>query len=252
MNFDKVAPQLGEGWATKLKPFIESKEFDDIYAFLKQQSMDGRTICPHHSNVFRAFRETPYESLKCVFILQDPYPWVKGGKMIADGIAMSCSNTGICQPSLDLFYDGMADDLEISVPHHPDLTYLCHQGVLFLNTSLTVELNKPSSHKGLWDKFMMFLVEEVINYYNTGLIYVSFGKNARLLTKAMMPFLHWGFEVEHPAAAAHKERAWKHENIFSKINKILRDCNNEKINWAYGTQIQETKQSSGIRAGSKN
>lgn len=146
---------------------------------------------------------------------------------------MSCSHTGICQPSLDLFYDGMEDDLKTKVPHNPDLSYLCEQGVLFLNTSLTVELNKPSSHKGKWDKFMLYLVQEVINFYDCGLIYVSLGKNANIVAKAVIPFLNWGFEVEHPAAAAHSDRKWRHDNIFTKINKVLKDNNNEQINWVY-------------------
>lgn len=242
IQWEKIEPQLGD-WAPKFKPFWESGGFDEIFGFLKAESAEKKVICPVHQNVFRAFRETPYSSLKCVFMLQDPYPWIKNGKYVADGIAMSCSNTGICQPSLDLFYDGIADDLDIEVPHNPDLSYLCKQGVLFLNTSLTVELNKPTSHTKLWDKFMNYLIEEVINYYSNGLIYVSFGKNAHLLAKAMMPFLHWGFKVEHPAAAAHQERKWDHQNIFSQINKILKSCNNEQIYWAYGSKETGEKKS---------
>lgn len=237
MNYEKVKDQFGD-WAPKFKPFIESSAFDEIFKFLKDQSRADKRICPESKDVFRAFRETPYKDLKVIFLLQDPYPWVKKveGKdiMVADGIPMSCSNTGVCQPSLSLFYDGISDDLGIKVPHHPDLSYLCKQGVLFLNTSLTVEVNKPGSHKGVWDKFITFFIEEVINFYNTGTCYVSMGKNAEAMAKAVVPFLHWGFTVEHPAAAAHTERAWKHQNIFSKINKITKDTNLEVINWAYG------------------
>lgn len=232
MNYEKVKDQLGD-WAPKFKPFIESEKFDKIYAFLKKESSEGKTICPKHSDVFRAFRETPLSNLRCIFLLQDPYPWMKNGVFVADGIAMSCSNTGVCQPSLKLFYDGIADDLRIKVPQHPDLSYLCKQGILFLNTSLTVEMGKPTSHSGVWDEFMGFMVEEVINFYTRGIIYVSFGENAHAMTKAIVPFLHWGFQVEHPAYAARQERDWKHDNIFTKINKIIKDCNNEKINWAY-------------------
>lgn len=234
MQYEKVADQLGT-WGPKLQPFIESSEFDAIFSTLKEKSRDGATICPASSDVFRSFRETPYENLKVVFLLQDPYPWVKGGKMVADGIAMSCRNTGILQPSLELFYQGMEDDLGIEVPRQPDLKYLSNQGVLFLNGSLTVEENKPGSHAGLWDPFIKYLIEEVINFYNTGLAYVSFGKNAHVLAKSFVPFLHYGFEVEHPAAAAHKEREWKHENIFRKIDKVTKENNNELINWAYGS-----------------
>jgi uracil-DNA glycosylase len=241
MNYEKIAPMLGD-WALKFKPFIESEEFDKIVKFLKSESRpppegEGKTICPEWTNVFKAFEKTPYKDLKCIFILQDPYPWIKDGKYVADGIAMSCSNTGICQPSLDLFYDGIADDLDEDVPHMPDLSYLAEQGVLFLNTSLTVEVNKPTSHKGIWDPFMDFMINEVVNFYNRGLIYVSLGKNAQITAKAIMPFLHWGFEVEHPAAAAHAERKWNHDKIFTKINKILRESNNEQINWIYGRTV---------------
>src|ERR1051326_6100307 len=115
MEYEKVAEQFGT-WAPKFKPFIESKEFDAIFKHLKTQGKEGITICPDSKDVFRSFKETPYEKLRAVFLLQDPYPWIKGGKMVADGIPMSCSNTKVLQPSLELFYRGMEDDLGIKVP----------------------------------------------------------------------------------------------------------------------------------------
>ena len=237
MDYSKFEAQFGD-WASKFKPFIESQDFDDIYKFLKAEAREGKVICPEHGNTFRAFRETPWSKLRVVFILQDPYPWVKldrDGTRIytADGMAMSCSNTRVCQPSLELFYQGIEGDLGTKVQRQPDLSYLAEQGVLLLNTSLTVEMNKPSSHGGVWNKFIEYLIEEVINFYTQGLVYVSFGKNAHVMAKAIVPFLHWGFEVEHPAAAAHKSREWKHENIFTKINKILKNSNNDEIIWSY-------------------
>lgn len=242
ISYEKVAPQLGD-WAPKFKDFIESQDFQDIYAFLKAEAREGKVICPEHFNTFRAFRECPFSKLRAVFILQDPYPWVKldrDGKKVytADGLAMSCSNTGACQPSLELFYQGIEDDLGVKVPRHPDLSYLAQQGILLLNTSLTVEMNKPSSHGGKWDKFIEYLFENVINFYTKGLVYVSFGKNAHIMAKTIVPFLHWGFEVEHPAAAAHKGREWEHNKIFTKINKILKNSNDEQINWVYGMESE--------------
>lgn len=248
MDYSKVESQLGD-WGPKLKPFVESKDFDEIFAFLKAESREGKTICPEAPNVFRAFKECPYSDLKCVFILQDPYPWVKfdreAGKWIytADGMAMSCSNTGICQPSLNMFYDGMEDDLGETVIREPNLAYLANQGVLLLNTSLTVEKDKPTSHQGKWDKFIKFLLGDVINSYFSGAIYVSFGEGAHVAAKCIVPFLHWDFEVEHPAFAARKERPWKHQNIFRNINKILKDNNNEKILWSYATYRAEQQRS---------
>lgn len=239
MDYEKIAPLLGD-WAIKFKPFIESKEFANIYSFLKAEARDGKVICPKHTDTFRAFTECKYEDLKCIFILQDPYPRFKyidrKPVMIADGLAMSCSNTGELQASLELFYEGMEDDLGKKVIRVPDLKYLANQGVLLLNTSLTVELDKPSSHskKGLWIPFIKYMIEEVINFYNRGLIYVGFGEEAQKVTKSIIPFIHWGFDVEHPAFAARQERAWKHDKIFSKINTILKNSNNDQIIWDYG------------------
>ena len=233
MIYEKVASQFGD-WGEKFRPFIESKDFDDIFAFLKKESREGKIICPAHADVFRAFKETPYSKIRVIFLLQDPYPWVKNNKFCADGIAMSSMHTGICQPSLDLFYDGMADDLGQKVVHHPDLTYLANQGVLFLNTSLTVELNKPNSHKDLWNKFIDYLIQNIINFHDTeGIIYVSLGKNAEIVAKAVVPFLHYGLVAEHPAAAAHKQRPWDHNKVFTKINKILKDNKLDNIIWDY-------------------
>lgn len=233
MEYSKVADQFGD-WGPKFKSFIESSDFDEIFDFLKKESREGKVICPHYTQIFRAFKETPYKDLKCIFLGQDPYPWIKNGKYVADGIAMSCSNTGFCQPSLTLFYDGIADDLGKKVVYYPDLAYLAAQGVLFINCSMTVELQKRDSHKGVWDKFINFLIQQVINFYNRGLVYVALGQNAQSMAKTVMPFLHWGFDVEHPAAASHRNRTWKHENVFTKINKIMKDCNNQQINWIYG------------------
>lgn len=232
MNLDIVGPQFGS-WAEKLAPFITSPEFDEIFTFLKKEARGGKVICPQSKDVFRAFKECEYSKCKAVFFLQDPYPWIKNGKFVADGIPMSCSNTHELQPSLSLFYDGMEDNLGKKVGRNADLTYLCHQGILILNTSLTVELNKPSSHKEIWSKFMNYLIDEVLNLYSTGLCVVAFGKHGQLTAKSMMPLLHWTFDVEHPAAAAHKQRKWDHGKIFTGINTVLKNNQNDRIIWDY-------------------
>jgi uracil-DNA glycosylase len=146
---------------------------------------------------------------------------------------MSSKYTGVLQPSLSLFYEGMEENLKKKVGRNADLTYLCNQGILILNSSLTVELNKPGSHKGVWSKFMEYLIGDVLNYYSSGLVYMALGKPAQETAKLMLPFLHWGFDVEHPAAAAHKNRKWDHQEIFTKFNEILKRRNNDHIIWDY-------------------
>ena len=236
MDIQEVAPYLGT-WADKLAPFVISPEFDEIFNFLKKEGLAHKKICPEAKNVFRAFKETPYNKLKAVFLLQDPYHQIRkiNGKdvLVADGIPMSCSNTGILQPSLELFYDGMEENLGKKVGRNADLTYLCNQGILLLNTSLTVELHKAGSHQGVWTKFMAYLIGDILNYYTSGLCVVAFGKHAQGTARNMMPFIHNYFDIEHPAAASYKNRKWIHENVFTQINVVLKQNMNEEIYWDY-------------------
>ena len=154
MNYEKFEPLLGT-WGMYLKPFIESNECDILYTKLKEDAKRGKKICPLSQETYRTFQETPKDDLKVVFVLMDPYPWIKKEKgvptIVADGIAMSCSHTAHPQPSLELFYDGIIDDLykkdkEFVPERLNDLKYLCNQGVMMLNTALTVEVNKVGSH----------------------------------------------------------------------------------------------------------
>jgi len=240
MNYDKFAPLLSD-WGPKLKPFIESEECDKMYAKLKDESKRGKKIFPLSQNIYRAFLETPYKDLKAVFVLLDPYPSVKviGGEQIpvADGIAMSCANTGILQPSLELFYNAIEDDLykglDLEMERFPDLKYLCNQGIMLTNTALTVEKDKTGSHKAIWHPFMRYLYEDVFAQYNNGLIFVLCGKDSQEFAKWINPMQHYIFELEHPAFAARQMRPWDHKYIFSTINKFLMENNKEKVDWIY-------------------
>lgn len=70
IKFETIEPQLGD-WAPKLKPFIETDEFQKIFRYLKEQSREGKVICPKSSDLFKAFIETPYKDLRVIFLLQD-------------------------------------------------------------------------------------------------------------------------------------------------------------------------------------
>lgn len=230
----KVFEKMFGSWALKMKPFIESKEFDEIYRELKNEAKSGKIICPASYDTFRAFSECPMEELKCVMMLMDPYPWMKGSVMVADGIPMSCSNTGILQPSLEIFYDGIEEDLynglNLNINRNPDLRYLCNQGVLMLNSSMTTELNNVGAHKGLWTPFHEYLFENVLDTH-TGIPVIFMGRQARDLKYLAGPN-HHVLECEHPAAAEWRKGKWQHNNVFSKANEILLKNNDQSIVWA--------------------
>lgn len=240
MDIKNVRHKFGT-WADYFKPFIESEAFDKIFARLKWESGRGRIICPASEDTFRVFTETSYDDVRAIFILQDPYPWrvYRMGEMIniADGLAMSCANTGICQPSLRQFYDGMEKELcggmDLDFVQEPNLQYLADQGVMLMNCALTVEKDKPGSHLSLWLPFIKYFFEEIINQYHRGLPIVFFGQGAGKIEPVVAPFLHWTRIITHPAAAAHKGTKWDSKGLFTWINTILEQNNGPefKINW---------------------
>lgn len=229
MLWEKFAILFDESWHVKIKPFIESEECDRIYAFLKHESMRGKKIAPLSSHVFRCFKETKYDELKVIFMGFSPYPTFMNKVPIADGLLMSCSITDVPQPSLIEFYKTLNKELNTgrTTKRHNDLSYLAKQGVLLFNSSLTCEQNKAGSHCELWKPFTVYLME---NVFTTGAPIIFLGKEAAKFKEYIFPFT-WSFELSHPAYAARSGVEWETDNIFLKINKILKDNNNYKIEW---------------------
>lgn len=235
MDYSKFENQLGD-WGPSLRDFIESKECDKLYAFLKAERKREKQFCPDTGNIYRVFRETPPDKLKAVFWLLDPYPRIlQDGTRVADGIAMSCGITQKSQPSLDLFYNGIEDDLfgglKLDYEREMDLKYLCEQGVMLINTALTVEAGKTGSHVKAWRPFMKYLCEEVFAKMPNGMVFALCGKESQDMAKFINPLQHVIYELEHPAFAARQMREWKHQGIFHKINYHVEVDHKEPINW---------------------
>jgi len=232
MNWEKFSGQFHESWHVKMQPFIESKECDEIYEFLKKETKRGKRIAPLSSNVFRAFRETSFDDLKVVLMGMCPYHTVKNGDIVADGLLMGCSVTNALQPSLQQFYDGLKrefhpeEDIKFTNPF--DVSYLAKQGVLMLNAALTTEVNKAGSHIALWEPFTTYLFEKVLDV--TGAPVVFLGKDAAKYEKHVQPFV-WSFVLSHPASASYKQTEWDTEGVFTKVNKIIKHTNNFEISW---------------------
>lgn len=234
MNSELIKSEFESEWFDKLKGFIETDEFDNIFRVLKSDSQAGHKIFPEHKNLFRAFRETPYRDLRVVIIGQDPYP--QAG--VADGLAFSCGLTNQCQPSLveihreieKTVYGGinMTDNV-----FNPDLSYLAKQGVLLLNNALTVRENTPGSHKNLWVPFNEYVIDQ-LNQYNSGLVFILMGSVAKdNYYYKIAPFTHDVLLCEHPAACTYRKDGSRFDsnNVFVETNKILKKNNNIIINW---------------------
>lgn len=232
LDWNSFQEHFHESWHRKIKVFFESGGFDPIYEFLKKEGRRGVQIAPLSSDTFRCFKETNFDEIQLLIVGICPYHTFRNNLPIADGLLMSCSVNDYLQPSLDQWYKALEHDYYngvcASCIKNPDLTYLANQGVLLLNAGLTVAISKPGSHNQIWEAFMKYLFEEVLDTLHAPIVFL--GKEASKLKKYVAPFT-WTFEISHPASAAYKGVEWESEGVFKKIDKILMDTNGTRINW---------------------
>ena len=232
MDFNKFKSQFHPSWHAKMRPFIESEECDKIYAYLKKESKRGKRVAPLSMHVWRCFLETPLTDLKVVMVGMAPYHTLKNDAPVADGLLMGCSITEQLQPSLEQYYTAVEkefyDGLNLQMIKSPDVSYLAQQGVLMLNASLTVEINKAGSHIEIWEPFIKYLFEEVINHLGVPILFL--GKDAAKYKKYTGIFAHV-FELSHPASAAYKNSEWDTEGVFSKVDILLEETNGFTVQW---------------------
>lgn len=215
------------GWADKLKTFILSEDFTKILIALLKDAQEGKRFTPPMKQVFRAFEECPFKDLKVVIMAQDPYPYLN----IADGIALSCGNTDKLEPALKFVFK----ELEATVypdgyKWDQDLKRWSNQGVLMLNTALTTTIGKPGQHYLIWQPFIAFVMD-LLMYSNPGLIYVYVGKKAQEWADGT-PDNNYKIFCSHPITAINNDpEHWNSDDVFNKVNKILKDNNNQMITW---------------------
>ena len=223
---EKLRPS---GWATKLKSYIQSSDFDKILLELYNLREDGKRFTPPLKQVFRAFEECPSENLKVIMIGQDPYPQIG----VADGLAFSCGNTKKPQPSLKNIFEAVETTVYQEWPTHqdPDLTRWANQGVLLLNRALTCEIDKVGSHYDIWNDLLMYVLD-ILNFTSSGLIFVLLGAKAQELETLIGPN-HYIIKASHPASAAYTKTTWDCNDLFNRVNDIIEKNNGKpfKIDW---------------------
>ena len=232
MNWENFKHQFHPSWHAKMRPFIESEQCDKIYAFLKAESKRGKNVAPISMHVWRCFKETSLDDLKVVMVGMCPYHTFKNDLPVADGLLMGCSVTEQIQPSLSQFYGAIEREfyngLNLSIIQNPDVSFLANQGVLMLNAALTTEMNKAGSHIEIWEPFMKYLFEEIINHLGVPIIFL--GKDAARYKKYTGIFTHV-FEISHPASASYKGIEWDTEGVFTKVNTLLEENNGFSVMW---------------------
>jgi uracil-DNA glycosylase len=219
---DKLKLDIKKGnWDDILLPFINSKAYDDVVTSLVSLVEGGQRFTPQFKDIFNAFKECDYDNLKVVIVGQDPYPQLD----VADGIAFSCSKKGKTEKSLQYIFKALYGEYE---GYNNDLRRWANQGVLLINTALTVEVNKIGSHYWNWKPFTEYLFTE-INKNNKDIVFILMGKKAEswqlLLPNQII------LKCSHPASAAYRGGVWDSNDVFSKANDELKKQDKTLISW---------------------
>ncbi|MBO5182843.1 MAG: uracil-DNA glycosylase [Bacilli bacterium] len=183
-----------------------------------------KTIYPEQKDIFNAFK-LPYKDVKVVILGQDPYH----GEGEAHGYAFS-THAKKLPPSLKNIYKELYDDLKIEKDYsNGDLTGWQKQGVMLLNTGLTVEKDKPNSHKNIgWHTFTDIVIQK-LNEKDTPVVFILWGNNAREKKKYITNPKHLIIESAHPSPFSCDK--FFGSRPFSRTNDFLEKNNINKINW---------------------
>lgn len=213
-------------WEDILAEEKQQPYFQRILEQLNATYSQGKTIYPPKSDIFNAFKLTPYDKLKVVIIGQDPYH----GPNQAHGLCFSVQKGVKTPPSLQNIYKELNQDLGCSIPDHGNLTSWAQQGVLLLNATLTVEAGLAGSHaKFGWQTFTDHVIE-LLNDYPEPLVYLLWGSHAQKKGQVIDTNKHHILKCVHPSPlSAHRGfLGCKH---FSKTNELLKQSNRTLIDW---------------------
>lgn len=217
---------------------IDRTELNNVMTKVGQEYR-RKPICPAQPDVFKAFRLCPLKDLKIIMLLQDPYPQ----KGVATGLALANNSKTLdseLSPSLNVIKEAV---INFEIPHYcitfdPTLESWAKQGILLLNSALTVEQDKVGPHSLLWRPFIASFLKN-LSLYETGLVYVLFGKQAQTFKMYINQHFNDIIEIEHPAYFARMNKRMPSE-LFDTINKICRDKFNTPIIWykEYGQESE--------------
>ena len=219
-------PDMHISWFKELKTEFKKPYMKDLRSFLAKEKLKNRIVCPESSKIFYSLMLTPLESTKVVIIGQDPYH----GDGQAQGLAFSVESDRAIPPSLVNIFKEIKSDMNIELPIHGDLSNWSRQGVLLLNSVLTVEKGNPASHAGRgWEGFTDKIIE-ILNKRD-GLVFLLWGAHAQKKGLTIDRRRHLVLEAPHPSPlSAHRGFfGCKH---FSKTNKFLRERRDIEIQWS--------------------
>lgn len=216
---------VGNSWDQILDNEYRQEYFKKIVDFINKE-YKVKDIFPPKSKILRALTLTKYEDVKVVILGQDPYHGV--GE--ANGLAFAVSNGIKLPPSLKNIYKELNDDLGIESPNVGNLECWAKEGVLLLNAVLTVEKDKPASHKNIgWEQFTNAVIN-AINEKDSPVVFILWGNFARSKKIFITNPKHYIIESPHPSPFSARYGFFG-SKPFSKTNEFLKSKGQKEIDW---------------------
>ena len=216
---------VGNNWDKILEEEYYKEYFINIVKYINKAYKE-RPIFPPKNYILRALSLTDYDDVKVVILGQDPYHGI--GE--ANGLAFSVNDGIKLPPSLKNIYKELNSDLGLDIPSTGDLTCWAKEGVLLLNSVLTVEKDKPASHKNLgWEKFTDAIIRKV-NEKNNPVVFILWGNFAKSKKSLITNSKHLVIESSHPSPFS-CNYGFFGSRPFSRTNEFLKKNNIKEINF---------------------
>ena len=216
---------IGNEWDALLGEEFQKEYYLKLRTFLARE-YKTRRIFPDMYDIFNALKYTSYSDVKAVILGQDPYH----GEGQAHGLCFSVKKGVEPPPSLKNMFKELNEDIGMDIPAHGELTKWANQGVLMLNTVLTVRSGEANSHKGMGWEIFTDKVIETLNNREKPIVFILWGANARRKKELITNPQHKIFETAHPSplSAYNGFFGCRH---FSKTNEFLMSIGEDEIDW---------------------
>lgn len=217
---------LENSWKEKLLEEFNKDYMRSLSEFLRSEKLKNKIIFPPGNKIFNALNLTKFEDVKVVILGQDPYH----GQNQAHGLSFSVEEGIRPPPSLKNIFKELESDMGIKQPEHGNLERWCNEGVLLLNSILTVEKSKPTSHSNMgWEQFTDKILS-ILNDLKRNVVFILWGKKAQEKGHFLDKNRHLILKSAHPSPYS-ANNGFLGSKPFSKTNYYLNSNNIKEIDW---------------------
>jgi uracil-DNA glycosylase len=222
----RMLPAIPPSWRPLLQDEVNKSYYQKLDAFLDQEVAAGRTILPAVPDIFNALRLTPCDQVKVLLVGQDPYP----NPGDAHGLCFSVRPDVRPLPaSLKNVFQELHDDVGFRIPNNGNLEQWARQGLLMLNTVLTVRSHEPNSHQKRGWETLTDRIIELVDARPTRVVFLLWGKPAQKKEAFIKGAHHRVVKCAHPSPLSAKK--FLGSRCFSKVNELLAEGNLAPIDW---------------------